>query len=201
MKVRITENDIRKIVNEAVSRILNESGDTKNGQKGIGGVYGRALKKAALSTDMNQFRKHDKVMSDAEEASRKGMKGKSDKESSELMKSYLDGIEYGRKKPLKEEELEDDDDWFWKQQEEDELNYEMGEFERAMQKSNGTYKKTVNGFSVGDRVLVHARKGDFEGTIEDFDTHMMTWEDVMDVKRDSDGFTVMGVPFNKVEKI
>lgn len=90
--------------------------------------------------------------------------------------------------------------------EDEELDYDMRELQKAFQKQNGTYHATSEDGSLqtGDKVIVHTRKmGDIEGVIEDFGTHLMTWEETADVKYMKDGreWTMMSVPLNRIEKI
>lgn len=90
---------------------------------------------------------------------------------------------------------------------EDELSYDMREFTKAMQKSNGTYhaKSSDGTFQTGDNVVVHSRlKGDIKGVITDFDVNFMTFEETADVDyQDENGktFTLMSVPLSKIQKI
>ena len=101
---------------------------------------------------------------------------------------------------------ENDDDAFWKQQHQDEMNYEMREFIKAMQQENGTYHATSQDgqFQTGDKVIVHGRNQDITGVIKDFGTHLMTWEETCDVNYDKNGdgkmWTLMSVPLTKIEK-
>lgn len=90
--------------------------------------------------------------------------------------------------------------------EDEELDYDMRELQKAFQKQNGTYHATSEDgrLQTGDKVIVHTRKmGDIEGVIDDFGTHLMTWEETADVKYMKDGreWTMMSVPLNRIEKI
>ena len=90
--------------------------------------------------------------------------------------------------------------------ENEELDYDMRELQKAFQKQNGTYNATSEDgtLQTGDKVIVHTRKmGDIEGVIEDFGTHLMTWEETADIKYMKDGreWTMMSVPLNRIEKI
>ena len=90
--------------------------------------------------------------------------------------------------------------------EDEELDYDMRELKKALQKQYGTYHATSqNGdFQTGDRVIVHSKRmGDIEGIIEDFGTHLMTWEETADVIFMKDGreMTLAGVPLSKITKI
>lgn len=98
-----------------------------------------------------------------------------------------------------------DDDAFWKQQQQDELNYDMSELTKAMQKANGTYhaKSSDGKWQTGDRVIVHGRTKNIEGVIKDFDENIMTWEETCDVDFEEDGRTktLIGVPLTRIEKV
>ena len=99
----------------------------------------------------------------------------------------------------------DDDNAFWKQQQKDELDYDMREFTKAMQKANGTYQaKSSDGkWQTGDRVIVHGRTKNIEGTIKDFGENIMTWKEDCDVDFEENGQikTLLGVPLDRLEKI
>lgn len=98
-----------------------------------------------------------------------------------------------------------DDDAYWKQEQDDELNYDMKEFIKAMQKANGTYHKTSSDgqWKTGDRVIVHGRNQTINGVIKDFGSNIMTWEEDCDVDYEKDGrtWTLLGVPLNKLERV
>jgi hypothetical protein len=49
--IRLTENDLHKIVKESVHKIINEIGDTEKGQDALGQVHGRAIARAAKLGD------------------------------------------------------------------------------------------------------------------------------------------------------
>ena len=55
-------------------------------------------------------------------------------------------------------------------------------------------------FREGDKVIVHSKKGDFEGEISDFDYSVTTFEKQYDVET-PDGHTTIGVPENAIELI
>ena len=112
------------------------------------------------------------------------------------------------KRVLKEtEEISDyDDELDDYDEEDDELSYDMRELQKAFQKQDGTYHATSQDGSLqtGDRVIVHSKNmGDIEGVIDDFGTHLMTWEETADVKYFKDGkeWTLVSVPLDKIEKI
>lgn len=98
-----------------------------------------------------------------------------------------------------------DDDAFWKQQQKDELDYDMREFTKAMQQANGTYhaKSSDGKWQTGDRVIVHGRTKNIEGTIKDFGENIMTWKEDCDVDFEENGQikTLLGVPLDRLEKI
>ena len=93
-------------------------------------------------------------------------------------------------------------------EDDEESAYEMGLLNKALQKEKGTYHATSQDgkFQTGDKVIVHTKKrGDIEGVIDDFDTHLMTWEEVADVKyfdkERGKEMTMMSVPLKCLEKI
>ena len=98
-----------------------------------------------------------------------------------------------------------DDDAFWKQQQQDELSYDMREFTKAMQQANGTYhaKSSDGKWQTGDRVIVHGRTKNIEGTIKDFGENIMTWKEDCDVDFEENGQikTLLGVPLDRLEKV
>lgn len=98
-----------------------------------------------------------------------------------------------------------DDDAFWKQQHQDELNYDMREFTKAMQQANGTYhaKSSDGKWQTGDRVIVHGRTKNIEGTIKDFGENLMTWKEDCDVDFEENGQikTLLGVPLDRLERV
>ena len=90
----------------------------------------------------------------------------------------------------------------------DELNYDMREFIKAMQKSKGTYhaKSSDGSLQTGDKVIVHTnRRGDIEGVVEDFDTNLMTGEETVDVdyfdEEKGRKMTMICCPISRIEKI
>lgn len=98
-----------------------------------------------------------------------------------------------------------DDDAFWKQQQKDELDYDMRQFTKAMQQANGTYhaKSSDGKWQTGDRVIVHGRTKNIEGTIKDFGENMMTWKEDCDVDFEENGQikTLIGVPLDRLERV
>lgn len=98
-----------------------------------------------------------------------------------------------------------DDDAFWKQQQKDELDYDMREFTKAMQQANGTYhaKSSDGKWQTGDRVIVHGRTKNIEGTIKDFGENIMTWKENCDVDFEENGQikTLLGVPLDRLERV
>ncbi len=91
--------------------------------------------------------------------------------------------------------------------EDSELDYDMEELKKAMQKSNGTYsaKSSDGQFQTGDKVIVHGRNQNIQGVISDFDINIMTHEENCDVDYDKNGdgkmWTMIGVPLSAIEKI
>lgn len=85
-------------------------------------------------------------------------------------------------------------------------NYDMEEFIKTMKKSNNTYNVTSSDklLQTGDNVIVHTKKGDIKGVIDDFDISFTTFEETADVKFiDENGKEklILGCPLSKIEKI
>ena len=103
------------------------------------------------------------------------------------------------------EEMSPEDKWAADEEADEEMRYDMGELTKAFQKANGTYQATsMDGkFKTGDKVVVHARKGDIQGVISDFSENFMTYEETADVDFEENGEikTLMCCPLNKIEKI
>lgn len=100
----------------------------------------------------------------------------------------------------------DDDAEFHKREAEDEMNYDMQQFAKAMQKANGTYQATSSDgqWKTGDKVrVVSKRAGEIVGTIKDFGENFMTWEEDCDIDYIKDGqtWTLVGVPLNRLERV
>ena len=55
-------------------------------------------------------------------------------------------------------------------------------------------------FREGDRVIVHSRKGDFEGVVENYDYNIMTWKPEYDINYDGTR-TMISVPESAIELI
>lgn len=87
----------------------------------------------------------------------------------------------------------------------DELNYDMRELSKAFQKANGTYhaKSSDGKWQTGDRVIVHGRTKNIEGTIKDFGENIMTWKEDCDVEFEENGQikTLLGVPLDRIERV
>ena len=64
--IRLTENDLHKIVKESVNKIINEIGDTEKGQDALGQVRGRADKRSKLLGGA-MGNKYRKISHDAQE--------------------------------------------------------------------------------------------------------------------------------------
>ena len=106
---------------------------------------------------------------------------------------------------LKESYANDEEYSF--EDEDEEISYEMTQLQKAFQKENGTYhaKSSDGTFETGDKVVMHTKKGDIEGVIDDFDVNFMTYEETADVKyfdqtRNKE-MTMIGVPLSKISKI
>lgn len=100
-----------------------------------------------------------------------------------------------------------EDDWNDTENADEDMRYEMGEFAKAMQKENGTYKASSKDgkFNTGDKVIVHLTNGNnINGVISDIDTNFMTYEEQFDIDYvDENGTkkTMICVPASKVEKV
>lgn len=93
---------------------------------------------------------------------------------------------------LLKESYEDDEDYSFEDEDEDEeISYEMAQLQKAFQKENGMYhaKSSDGTFETGDKVVIHTKKGDIEGVIDDFDVNFMTYEETADVKYFDEGRT------------
>lgn len=108
---------------------------------------------------------------------------------------------------LKESYANDEEYSFEDEDEDEEISYEMAQLQKAFQKENGTYhaKSSDGTFETGDKVVMHTKKGDIEGVIDDFDVNFMTYEETADVKyfdqtRNKE-MTMIGVPLSKISKI
>ena len=77
-----------------------------------------------------------------------------------------------------------EDKWVVDEEADEDMRYEMGELNKAFQKTNDTYQATSKdgNFKTGDNVIVHTRKGDIEGVISDFDVNFMTYKETADVE-------------------
>ena len=54
-RIRLTESDLRRIVNESVMRVLKESGDTRRGAYMKGRALGRRLSKLDIPKSMDDY--------------------------------------------------------------------------------------------------------------------------------------------------
>ena len=99
------------------------------------------------------------------------------------------------------------DDYNEDDEDDEEVGYEMQQLQKAFQKQNGTYHATSSDgqFQTGDKVIVHSKKGDIHGVIEDFGTNIMTWEEDCDVtyfdKEKGKEMTMISIPLTKIEKV
>ncbi len=107
---------------------------------------------------------------------------------------------------LLKESYANDEDYSFEDEDED-ISYEMGQLQKAFQKENGTYhaKSSDGTFKTGDKVVIHTKKGDIEGVIDDFDVNFMTYEETADIKyfdqAKNKEMTMIGVPLSKISKI
>lgn len=107
------------------------------------------------------------------------------------------------------EDIEDDDfnvdDLDWETQQE--LNYDLHQFNKAAQQANGTYQATSQDGSLktGDRVAFQTVNGLIDGIIVDFDINPMTGEETADVdywRRDKAAkWTMLSIPLSKIQKL
>ena len=107
------------------------------------------------------------------------------------------------------EDIEDDDfnvdDLDWETQQE--LNYDMHQFNKAAQQANGTYQAASQDGSLktGDRVAFQTVNGLIDGIIVDFDINPMTGEETADVdywRRDKAAkWTMLSIPLSKIQKL
>lgn len=68
--IRLTENDLHRIVSESVNKILNEIGDTPRGNFALNAVRGRrAAKQYRTNMGANAKAENNKVMGMADDAS------------------------------------------------------------------------------------------------------------------------------------
>lgn len=101
----------------------------------------------------------------------------------------------------------DDDDAFWERQHQEEMDYDMAMFTKAMQQANGTYSATSRDgqWKTGDKVSFKHDGNVINGTIVDFDNDFVTGEDVADIDyyNEEKGriFTMIGVPLKYLSKM
>ena len=107
---------------------------------------------------------------------------------------------------LLKESYANDEDYSFEDADED-ISYEMAQLQKGFQKENGTYhaKSSDGTFETGDKVVIHTKKGDVEGVIDDFDINFMTYEETADVKyfdqTQNKEMTMIGVPLSKISKM
>ena len=58
-------------------------------------------------------------------------------------------------------------------------------------------------FKEGDKVIVHCKDGDINGTISEITMNLVTWKDEASVNYEKEGKTwkMLGVPMDKMEKV
>lgn len=74
--IRLTESDLHRIVKESVLKILNEYGDTLNGQYALGAVMARSdarRRKAWQNSDFDKANKNAQVYDSAEKTSNRNI--------------------------------------------------------------------------------------------------------------------------------
>ena len=221
--IKLRESELRRMIDESVKSVLNEIGDTDDGQDVLGQVYGRALRRAQMLGDKGAAsRRLRKIAHDAEE------KAYSEREKHNLVTGFSkfdDGITTGYAKAKNNEAINrkidmivsetlkralnevmsPEDKWVADEEADEDRRYEIGELNKAFQKANNTYQATSSdgNFKTGDKVIVHTRKGDIEGVITDFDVNFMTYKETADVEYNENGRTrtLLGCPLDKIEKI
>ena len=131
--------------------------------------------------------------------------GRTIKLSESELKRKIDMIVSETLKRALNEGMSPEDKWVADEEADEDMRYEMGELNKAFQKTNGTYQATSSdgNFKTGDNVIVHTRKGDIEGVISDFDVNFMTYKETADVEYEENGRTktLLGCPLDKIEKI
>lgn len=127
------------------------------------------------------------------------------KQKIQLNEKQLKSIILNSVKKILNEGLYNDDEEFWKNERDAEMNYDLKNFEKAAQQDKGTYQASSsdNSFHIGDHVVVHAKRGDVEGVISDFDDNLMTGEEQVSVNYEKNGetWTMICIPISKIEKI
>ena len=92
-------------------------------------------------------------------------------------------------------------------EQEDELNYDLHQFKKAVQQANGTYKATSSDGSlkVGDRVTFQTKLGLMDGVIKDFGISDTTGEESADIdywnRAKAEKWTMLCVPISKIQKL
>ena len=63
--IKLSESELRRMISESVKRVLNEIGDTDDGQNALGQVHGRAIARADHAPNKKEAKKYNKIASDA----------------------------------------------------------------------------------------------------------------------------------------
>jgi hypothetical protein len=206
------ESMLRKVIREAITEMSDSYNhpEQSNGNQ-FAGNYGTDAHKFshggvdAYHARKDQDKMHNKEKNNMRRADKRAMAA-ADKRPLHRKGSLNRAFESKIRKTIREALTEiSDDDAFWKQQQKDELDYDMREFTKAMQQANGTYhaKSSDGKWQTGDRVIVHGRTKNIEGTIKDFGENIMTWKEDCDVDFEENGQikTLLGVPLDRLEKI
>ena len=98
-KIKITENELKKLVTESVNMVLNEIGDTKSGQFALGAVRGRAVARPRYNNysygSVDKRAEQDKISNMAADEAWKN--GDHSKEQNDYNKAgYYYGYQMGR---------------------------------------------------------------------------------------------------------
>ena len=114
-------------------------------------------------------------------------------------------ISENTKKKLKENY--DDDEWNEEQETKSELDYDLKQFDKAIQQANGSYEATSSDGSlkVGDRVVFQTKLGLIDGIIKDFDINPMNGEETADIdywnRAKAAKWTMLNVPLKRIKKL
>jgi hypothetical protein len=102
--IRLTEGDLRNIIKESVTTLLNEIGKTPEGQYALGAVRGRALGRTLYDPEHQKPTKRDKQGEIMDKAFFKALYHRNDiedpKELEDMVKAYRNGFDYGIEKSM-----------------------------------------------------------------------------------------------------
>lgn len=102
--IRLTEGDLRNIIKESVTTVLNEIGGTPEGQFALGAVRGRALGRTLYNPKYQKPSKRDEQGEKMDKAYFKALHHRNDvedpKELEGMVKAYRNGFDYGIEKSM-----------------------------------------------------------------------------------------------------